>query len=228
MSKKQTIHQLKTEIAQLKKGTCKPFKNMRKAELVAYLAELKGGKPAPAPAPAPVKKVKKKVVKKPRQSLKEFKEEKEGKEENPPKASKVKKQAPPLPKSKPPPRMKIPQKPSFKPPPIPTAKKAKTELTFQQKASKAMLLKKIRKFNKDFSLIGIKKMLGDITEQNRDERVKRVIKLFKNDVFDIGKQFQENKKIIESHSTPANKKLIEQYSNTGNNFGPSLQQALGM
>jgi len=225
MSKKQTIHTLKTEIAQLKKGACKPYKNMRKAELVAYLAELKGGSPkapAPAPAQAPVKKVKKKVVKKPRQSLKEFKEEKEGKEE--------KKQAPPLPKSKPPPRMKIPPKPSFKPPPIPTAKKAKEKLTltFQQKASKSALLKKIRKFNKDFSVAGIKKMLGDITEQNRDERVKRLIQLFKNDVFDIGKDFQVNKKIIEKHSTPANKKLIEQYSNTGNSFGPNLQTVLGM
>jgi hypothetical protein len=70
-----SVRQLKEEIAALKPKVCRPFKNMRKQELVAYLDSLKGKVPV--------------------EKKHEVKEREEKKQEKP--------KRPPYPKSKPPP-----------------------------------------------------------------------------------------------------------------------------
>ena len=101
-----TVRQLKQEISILKPKVCKPFKNMRKSELEAYLAKLHNEVGRQPPKGAPQEEEKKQAKKK---------------------SAYPKSKPPPIPKSKAPPI------PKSKAPPIPKAKAIKVKIVKKKK-----------------------------------------------------------------------------------------------
>ena len=217
-----TVRQLKEEVSKLKRTHCKPFKNMRKAELESYLAELKrggGGKAMPT-----------------EKKEREVKEQSKAKpvKKKPVKKKPVKKTAPPLPKSKPPAR--FPPKPAFKPPPIPKQKITKKKLTKKkiEKATKSVkkdvVIKKMKIFILKYKLSGIKKVVKEKRQGEKQEKqINKIISTYKKDNIAINNsmgKLKDRKKEFDDLLTNSEKIVINNYLKTNKEFVPMLHSII--